>query len=202
MTKTQYIFVNGILNNPEDVEAWTDRAVVWINQNTDSKADKMEYECGIFTRRIFQETRVKNLQKIAKNYDGGRIVLIGHSNGCDIIQRLVQKGIPRVHELHLIAAAAEGCFNRNGYNKALKNEKIDRIFVYTSPIDSALKQAKLSTQLFGWMGLGYGYLGLSGPLNVDPINVNKITVYNERLDHSQWFSKKYFERTMKHISGV
>lgn len=201
MNNTIYILVNGILTNPEDVDSWTDRAEEWIDTNTEFKATKMEYRSGAFTRRIFQSARVKNLQKICKAYLGDKIILVGHSNGCDIIQRMINKGIPKVHELHLIAAASEHDFKKNGFNRALKNGHVERIIVYMSTIDNVLKKAKLSSRLFGWMGLGYGYLGLTGPLNVDPSVEAKVFVHNEPMSHSQWFSKKSFERTMKTITG-
>lgn len=205
MSRSQYIFVNGILSKPEDVVSWTDRAVFWINkadQAGDLRADKMEYECGIFSRRFYQNDRVKNLQKIAKNYNGDRVVLVGHSNGCDIIERVVRKGTPKIHELHLIAAASQADFKKNGYNRALKNGLIENIYIYMSPIDEALEKARLSTQLFGWMGLGYGYMGLTGPLNVDPSIKHKVFVYKYDFGHSDWFSRKNFESTMRAISRL
>lgn len=201
MNKTIYIFVNGIMTNPEDVEAWTDRAVGWIAHNTEFKSDKMEYRSGTLTRRFYQNKRVQNLQKICKAYLGDRIVLVGHSNGCDIIQKMATKGMLKIHEIHLIAAASEHDFIKNGYNRALKRETIEKIFIYTSPIDEALKKARLSTKLFGWLGLGYGYLGLVGPLNVNPEVKDRVVVHNEPMGHSQWFSKKFFERTMQTILG-
>lgn len=202
MNKTVIIFVNGILSSPEDVEAWTDRAVEWVNNNTDYKADKMEYKSGVLTRRWYQSQRVKNLQKMCKSYLGDRILIVAHSNGADIIQRMINKGIPRVHELHLIAAAAEHDFRKNGYNRALKNNHVEKIFIYASPVDEALKKAQLSTRLFGWLGLGYGYLGLVGPLFIDPSVQDKVVVHTENMAHSQWFSKKHFDITMRLVSGA
>lgn len=201
MNRTQYILINGILTSPEDVEAWTDRAEQWIDKNTTFKSTKMEYRATALTRRFYQNTRVKNLQKICKAYLGDRIILVAHSNGCDIVQRMINKGIPRVHELHLIAAASEHDFIKNGYNRALKNDHVEKIVVYMSPIDEALKKARWSKRLFGWMGLGYGYLGLVGPLNVNPEVKERVIMHNEPMNHSQWFSKKFFERTMKTITG-
>lgn len=202
MNKTVIIFVNGILSSPEDVEAWTDRAVGWVNKNTDYKSDKMEYRSGTLTRRWYQNQRVKNLQKICKSYLGDRIILVSHSNGADIVERMIQKGLTgRIHELHLIAAASEHDFVKNGYNNALKSTRVGKIVVYMSPIDEALKKARWSTRLFGWLGLGYGYLGLVGPLNVKPEVKDMVVVHNEPMSHSQWFSKKFFEKTMATIVG-
>lgn len=202
MNNTQIILVNGILNSPESVEAWTDRAEQWIDKNTEFKSTKMEYRSGTLTRRFFQNTRVKNLQKICKAYLGDKIILVAHSNGADIVERMIKKGlVGRIHEIHLIAAASEHDFVKNGYNNALKSTRVGKIVVYTSPIDEALKKARWSTRLFGWLGLGYGYLGLVGPLNVNPEVKDRVVVHNEPMSHSQWFSKKFFERTMATIVG-
>lgn len=202
MNNTIYILVNGICTNPEDVEAWTDRAEAWLDEHTKAKATKMEYKAGVLTRRWYQNERVENLQKICKRYLGDKIILVGHSNGCDIIERMLKKGLTgKIQEIHLIAAASEHDFVKNGYNNALKSERVGKIVVYTSPIDKALQKAKWSSSMFGWLGLGYGYLGLVGPLNVDPSAKDRVVVYNEEMSHSQWFSKKFFERTMKTISG-
>lgn len=201
MNNTVYILVNGIMNNPENVESWTDKAEIYIDTHTEFKATKMEYRSGAITRRFYQGERVRNLQKICKSYLGDKIILVGHSNGCDIIQRMAIKGLMKIHELHLIAAASEANFRKNGFNRALKHEIIDKIYVYTSDVDEALKKAKLSTQLFGWLGFGYGYLGLVGPNHVDPLVNDRVVVYKETMGHSQWFSKKFFERTMNSILG-
>jgi pimeloyl-ACP methyl ester carboxylesterase len=201
MNEQIYILVNGILTNPEDVGSWTDRAEEWIDMHSSFKATKMEYRAGIFTRRLYQNTRVQNLKKICKAYLGDRIVLVGHSNGCDIIQRMATKGTVRIHELHLIAGASDHDFRRNGYNRVLRHGAIDKIFVYVSDADKALKNALLSTHLFGWLGLGYGYLGLVGPTNVDPLVKDRVIIYKEPMDHSQWFNKHFFEKTMNCILG-
>lgn len=201
MSKTTFIFVNGILTNPESVDSWTDRAEQWIDANTDAKATKMEYRAGALTRRLYQNKRVRNLQTICKRYLGQKIVLVAHSNGGDIVQRLINKGMPKINEIHLIASASEADFKKNGFNRALKHGNLDKITVYVSPIDSALKKARWSTRIFGWLGLGYGYLGLVGPKNVEDSIKDKVKVISDLLDHSQWFSKKFFERTMETISG-
>lgn len=201
MSKTIFLLVNGICTNPEDVQAWTDRAEEWINNNTKHKSTKMEYRAGALTRRFYQNARVDNLQKICKAYPEHKIILVGHSNGCDIIQRLIQRGKTKVHELHLIAGASERDFEKNGYNKALKEKQLEKIVVYWSPIDEALKKAKLSTQLFGWLGLGYGYLGLTGPDRVECEVKSKVIVYKEHMSHSQWFSKRNFEKTMRTVTN-
>lgn len=202
MKSTQFIFVNGILNNPEKVDVWTDLAEEWIETNTPFKANKMEYRSGPITRRFKQNDRVYNLQKICMAYTGDKIVLVGHSNGCDIIQRLINKGLPKIHEAHLIAAASEHDFRKNGYNTALRLANVDKIYVYVSANDQALKNAKKTRPFLKYFGLGYGYLGLIGPKYISQDVADKVVVHTfNEYGHSDWFKEDNFEKTMKLISG-
>lgn len=194
-----FIFVNGILNLPGDVSAWTDRAESWIEANTNYKATKMEYFTSALLRRIHQEDRVDNLKTICERYGDHKIVLVGHSNGCDVILRLIARNQLDFHSVHLIAGACEKDFNKNLLNNALRDGSVGKVTVYWSKRDKALKKAKLSTRLFGWLGLGYGYLGLVGPVNVDDDVSGRVESYERRFDHSQWFSQKNFNDLMTKV---
>ena len=103
---TVYIFVNGILNFPGDAEGWTDRAVTWINKNTDAKGEKFEYFSGVITRRFRQQYRAIKLSELIEQYDGWTIILVGHSNGCDVILRALKLTKVKIGEVHLVARAA------------------------------------------------------------------------------------------------
>jgi len=202
MNRRIYIFINGILTKPGDVQGWTDRAETWIETNTKYKATRFEYYSGALSRRLFQEKRVDDLETVVKGFLGEKIILVGHSNGCDIIQRLVCRALFRFEEIHLIGAASEKDFDKNGFNAALRTERVKRIYVYWSKNDTALKKAKLSTRLFGNFGLGYGYLGLVGPQNVDPELKHRVGSFEFVHDHSDYFLGKNFENTLKIISGM
>lgn len=196
--RQSFLFINGILNTPEDVNAWTDNAETWIERETRYTAEKFEYRSGVFTRRLFQAARVDKVMQIAKRIDSQNLVLVGHSNGADIIERVVRKNKLQIKELHLIAAASEHNFEKNGYNKALATGAVGKIFVYCSAHDKALMKAKISS-FFQFMGLGYGYLGLVGPSRVSEENKDKVVTIWKKFDHGQWFSKANFENTMKKI---
>lgn len=200
MNSTLYIFVNGILTNPEDIQGWTDRAEIWIDTHTPDKATKMEYRSGALTRMWYQNERINNLKKLCRSYNADKVVLVGHSNGCDIIQKMIKKSNIKIHEAHLIAGASEHDFKKNGLSKALKSGQLGKVFIYVSPIDEALKRAKWTRGLLKYIGLGYGYLGLVGPDNVDIDISNRVVLYIESFSHSQWFSKKNFEHTMQCIA--
>lgn len=201
MKRKTFILINGILNNPESVEAWTDEAESWIQNNTNFSADRMEYKSGVLTRRIYQNARVENLEKMVSRATSDKVILVGHSNGCDIIQRFLNRGIIAVHQVHLIAAASECDFKKNGLNKALHNLRVREIFIYCSKRDRALQRAKTTSKWLKWIGLGYGYLGLDGPKNVDlSLNDRVHVCFENTYDHGTWFQESQFDKTLKLIT--
>jgi len=202
MSRKIYIFVNGILTNPGDVNGWTDNAEAWIEGNTPYKATRLEYACGVLTRRFKQNARVDNLETICKKYEKERLCLVGHSNGCDIICRLIARRSLVFDQVHLIAGACEADFKKNGLNDAINLCQVNKLCVYWSKNDKALKKAKLSTNLFGWLGLGYGYLGLIGPKNLDKDASVKVNSIEKKWDHSDWFKHENFEGTMRSLVGA
>ena len=196
--RQSFLFINGILSNPEDVSTWTDNAETWIERETRYTAEKYEYRAGALTRRIYQGKRVENVITIGKRIGSQNLILVGHSNGCQIIEEVVQKNKLQIKELHLIAGASGHDFEKNGYNKALMTGRIEKIFVYASPKDEALQKAK-ATSLLQWFGLGYGYLGLVGPSRVNESVKDKVVTIWKNFNHGDWFTKKNFENTMKKI---
>lgn len=201
MRKMCFIFINGILNVPGDVSGWTDKAEAWIEVNTVHPATRLEYFSDAIFRRFQQEHLVDDLATICERYDDHKIVLVGHSNGCDIIIRLIKRMKHDIHHAHLIAGACERDFYKNGINMAIMEGTLGRVTVYWSPKDKALKKARLSSRLFGWMGLGYGYMGLTGPFNVSDKISHKVNSVERHFDHSQWFSTKNFDETMLAIAA-
>ncbi len=201
--KRHFILIPGILNDPENVDSWTDLAEDWIEKNSPKDAaTRLEYKTGAIFRRIGQNHRVDSLAKVIERNIIERIVLVSHSNGGDIIQRLINRRKYRIHELHLIASAGDADFDKNGFNKAIHNGYVGKIVCYVSSQDEALKKARWSKKLLGWIGLGYGYLGLVGPQNVDDVITDKVDVVGRRLSHSGWFDKENFETTMRRVVGA
>ncbi len=192
------IFLNGILTNPEDVEGWTDRAEAWVETKLKVPAEKMEYRAGMLTRRWKQAERVQNLEKIVARLGSRNLILIGHSNGCDIIERFVKRGLFNVAEVHLIAAASEADFTKT-WNEALQFNRVGMVNVYWSKKDRALKQAKISKLLLGWLGLGYGYLGLVGPQNVAESIRTRVFSQEKDFDHSDWIDGENLEDLLHDI---
>lgn len=191
-----FICVNGILNRPGASDGWTDRAVTWLHINTSAHAEKFEYAAGALTRRWFQQQRAEAIARMCDFYvrAGFSISFIGHSNGCDLIARVLALR-PRleVRSIHLVAAAADWA----PFGRALC---VGRIFLYVSANDRALALASLSRDLAGWAGLGYGDLGRDVPAEAlqDP---RVAVIRRDNFGHSDWWTRgERFETTMQLIT--
>lgn len=195
-----YLYVNGILTNPKDTKAWTDRAVIWTESlGKPFTARAYEYFCDAILRRLGQSKRVKDVAAIVEKYDelGFDVCLVGHSNGADIICRLLQDYDLKVKEIHLVAGACERDCNRNGINQALYDDRLDKVFLYCSKMDSALKLARNTHWLLGLVGLGYGTMGLEGPVN--ELKADTTVIWRD-LDHSECWDEKHFDETLRLIT--
>lgn len=200
-----FIFVNGILSDPGAHDGWTDRAVSWVHRNTVHQAEKFEYHSRALTRRLRQQLHANALRALLRGYSDRIIHLAGHSNGSDIILRALDGLFMRVATVHLISGACEASFTKNKLNGALLDARIGQVYVYVAGSDRAMRWARLSQRLFGWLGLGYGTLGLAGPLEVDPalqdmVRRGVVTIWEREFGHSTWFDKDHFETTMRRIT--
>lgn len=195
MKKRIYIFVNGILTRPGDSRNWNLRAVNWIHLNTVDRANLVEYFCTPIGRAFGQKHRAEKLAYCLAQYADWEIILVGHSNGCDVILRaLALLEWPRIEAVHLVSAACDEDFRVNGLNDALETDRIGRVFVWMSGRDSALHVARC------WLGrmLGYGTLGLDGPQNVTEPARSRLTVNKwPARDHSDCFKPYCFSDTMR-----
>lgn len=197
-----FILVNGILTNPGDARAWTDRAVTWLHNFAPEpvQAEKFEYFASALTRRFHQQRHAEELAALIRQYAGRKINLVGHSNGCDLILRALAITSTEIAAVHLVAAACDEDFDRNGLNEDLACGQVARVHVYTSPDDGVLKwAARPSRLLFGWLGLGYGLLGLVGPKFA--LQTGKVTRHDRPgFGHSSWFTDENFSATFNLIT--
>jgi len=175
MKRTVYIAINGIRTNPGDAEGWTDRFVTWVNTVLPDGVygEKFEYYTSALLRGFRQRLRAKQIAKMVGYYTraGYRVVLVGHSNGCDLIARVLHLAKPESDELpadlkkdlkidcaHLISPAAD----EESFADAVRNKLVRCIHIYGSKNDGALRFAQVTRPLIGWLGLGYGSMGLRG----------------------------------------
>jgi hypothetical protein len=190
------ICVNGILTRPGAGDGWTDRSVTWLNTRTTVKAEKFEYACGAITRRWRQKRRAYAIARMVGYYyrAGFAITLVGHSNGCDLIARVIAN-CERIHfaSVHLFAAAADWA----PFSLALHAGRVSRVFLYVSANDRALQLAGVSRTLFGWAGLGYGNLGREVPAAAEA-TAGCTVIRQDEYGHSTWFERgDRFESTMR-----
>jgi len=206
--RTLILAINGI-RVKQDFTAWTRRFDWWLdvhNMGGNIVAERYEYTCDALFRFVGQGTRVTELLQIINTYKNDEeydyeIVLVGHSNGNDIIQRLLNLGI-HVSEVHCFAPAAfEADFVR-----AIRMKSFKRMFIYGSPKDRALRAARDASFLtrflsfilapFGVPHLGYGYMGLNGPAFAARFPTIVTDCSQPEYDHGTWFDDEQFEKTM------
>ncbi|HSV73447.1 MAG TPA: hypothetical protein VLH79_06785 [Chthonomonadales bacterium] len=196
MHRDVFIFANGILTNPGNARAWTDRAVQWFHNRTDAAADKFEYYSPALLRWVFQRKNAVALAETIAEYPGARLHLVGHSNGCDLIARAVRMTSAPIASLHLISAALERDFGKNGLGERLARGQIGNVFCLCSRGDKVLTYLARASRVATLGLLGYGDLGCRGPENA-PHHV--WTTWCNTLGHGDWFEPAHFDRTMETI---
>lgn len=192
MAEKIFVFINGILTWPGASENWTGRAVTWTHIHSPFKAEKVEYFVGPISRAFGQRERARKLLLTLSFYEGWDIVLVGHSNGCDVIRDALEKAEwrPSLSHLHLISAACDADFERNGFNHLRCP-----VTVWRASRDWVLRLA--GNPFLGRL-LGYGTLGLTGPLKAR-IPVESI---NRDFGHSGWFTDSETDTTMQLLCGA
>lgn len=199
MPKRVVIFVPGILEWPYLSKDWDTRAITWCNIFDDvfDFTDAANYFCTPIGRAFHQSRRVQRVMNCAEQYysRGIEVSFAAHSNGVDLVLKaLANMNWPTTEVLHLVSGAGLADFDQNGLNDALENKQIGRVYVYVAGKDRALRLA--STLMGRW--LGYGTLGLKGPMNVSAGALPLVTVETEaEFGHSTWFEPAQFQRTMR-----
>lgn len=196
------IFVPGILQHPDGVDDWADAAVAWTHSHTQFVADRYEYRSGALTRWLGQAKRVSDLSSLCDMYRGIPLRLVGHSNGVELILRMLREKGNRIASIHLFAGAASADCDKNGLNEVMGNQRLGWCHLYGSRNDGVLKKwARLSSRLFGWAGLGYGDIGRVGPSGANEAVLSRSTVdWRDEYGHSTWFSNDKFESTMRLVT--
>lgn len=197
--KTIYLFVNGIATWPGAFTNWNKRAVTYTHTHTENRAEAFEYFCTPLSRPFREDQRAKHFARAVSEYagKGWNIICVGHSNGAAVIlEGLKDLGWPRVEALHLVCGACEADFEKNGLNGALNCGWVGRVCVYVAGMDDALR---LAHTIPGKL-LGYGTLGLHGPLNVAHDVEQLVGELRWRYyGHSDCWLPHNFTKTMEHF---
>lgn len=158
--------------------------LIAIYTQGEAHAEKFEYSASALLRRWGQKERAENLFWMVSSYliNGWRVVLVGHSNGCDIIARVLSMGA-RVGTVHLFAPAA---FEAD-FEKAIAAGAVKRVHIYGSPNDGALLFASRTEKVLRWLHLGYGSMGLRGPAFAAKFPGVVLDHSIPGYDHDTWF---------------
>jgi len=199
-----YIFVCGIRSNPEDYREWAHRAEAWIETGDHGSgiAESFVYHTYALTRWIRQKQRAASLARLLATYaEECDLVVAAHSNGADLLLRVLRKTRIKLQAVHLFAAAADPDFRRNGLNDAIAEGRIGRLYLYGSLGDAALRVGSCVRRVLGWAGLGYGDLGRVGPQHMTALAcLATRREWRNAWGHSTWFDEPNFEETMKAIT--
>lgn len=194
--RTAFILINGIESDPSNQRGWTDEFATELNIRTPEwvQAEKFEYHTKWYSRWWGQEQRAKDLTRRINRYLNAdyRVVLIGHSNGCDLIGLVFDMGV-RVDSVHLFAAATKEKY----FEAAIASRQVRRIHLYGSSSDGALKVAKATSGPLALLGKGYGSMGLRGTEFAAkyPGTVKDHSIPGYR--HSTWFDPNgYMDATI------
>lgn len=201
--------VNGILNFPGSSKNWNGRGVTWLHTDDSARelaarAEKIEYFCGPIGRAFGQKKRAHKLYRTLEYYREWQNTLAGHSNGADVILSMLRDYLkwPDIHHLILLCGACNADFEKNGLNRWLREGRVKRVTVGVAGLDMALR---LAHSLPGKL-LGYGTLGLHGPLNVaEDIRDRVQIIWSgpwQNYGHSSCWEPHHFSSTMRLIAGL
>lgn len=201
MSQRVYIYVNGILTMPGDSKNWNRRAVTWTHINTPYKAESCEYFTDVLLRSALQGQRARKLARMIELYDaaGWEIILVGHSNGADVILDALQLHDHGIFpQVILVSAACSADFAKNGLNHLLEEGRIGEVRLWCDGHDLALLPAETEIgRLFG-----FGALGRTGPNNISDEARSKVWVRWAPLGHSGWWADNEFDNTMKQLTDT
>lgn len=201
MNSTAHIVIPGIHHDPSSPDGWTDRAVEWTHDHwPDCAGEKAEYFASFLFRRLGQDKRAASLASLLSKRANRRVVLTAHSNGADIICRAFKMG-GRADVLNLVAPACERDFWKNGLNAALAAGRVRKVNVWISGKDAPMKLAKASKRLLGWVGLGYGTLGIDGPARDEA--PGRVMVHRKPdWGHGSYWAEEHFDAFMAELMAA
>lgn len=194
MSARYYILLPGIRTDPKDWGNWSVRMASDINMLTEAKAEEFRYMALAVTPKGRQLERAEYVARLAERVwrRGYRPVLVGHSNGCEVIRQALPMAACIIEAAHLIAGAAEADWLRGGWAAAMWEGKVGEVFCYTGSRDWVLRYVAAAG---GW--LGYGRLGYTGPENVPAELRHRVVVTPSDHDHCGWFEGDAYARTLR-----
>lgn len=218
-----FMLVNGIETKLGNLENWHYRMEDEIELRTPWQANVFPYHSPVWIawarRRKLEEALMAKMLK--RSSPGQRMVMAAHSDGCRITLNMLKKMAAivkqqkagesnvqpemKIHELYLIASAADDDCETNGINEAIETGLVEKIMIMKSPDDKALKKAKF----FHFMNKiyskwGYGYMGLTGLKNRVETLPPGVEVREKEFpgyDHGTYFDTDHWDETVSYVMG-
>ncbi|CAB4163620.1 hypothetical protein UFOVP806_32 [uncultured Caudovirales phage] len=182
--RTLILIINGILTDPRKDNAWTDIAEPWLETMIEDPISvfRYEYNATPLLRRWGQARRATRISETIEIYQrqGYRIILVGHSNGCDLIARVLKT--TQVDQVHLISPATD----ESEMDVGIKAGNVGMVCIYGSTNDAALKYGAKASRILSLGLLGYGSLGLRGPAYEAKFPGIVIDFSDNSYGHSDW----------------
>jgi len=173
-----------------------------------NRAIKLEYFTPFFVvwRSMTNQHMVNRLISTILIHSDSEIILVGHSNGAEIITDTLEKILKyypniKISAVHLVAGATDHDFNKNHLNESLRKNIVSRVYVYGSKTDYVLKYAAGVSFIFG--PLRYGQLGYRSAidkksLNISSENTDRVEIIIRDSGHGEWF-QRYYSQTLNQI---
>jgi hypothetical protein len=166
ITKTEdrrvFRLVNGIRHSLADRSTWVQRG---LNRFAAVRliARSFEFHTLGVARFWGQGERFTMLAREIDENEQEVEIIVAHSYGTTVAIEAVRLCGYNVDALWLVQGACQSDFEKNGLNTMLKADKIGDVHVLWSDADTVLKWARWTTGL-----LKFGWLGLTGPVNIAP----------------------------------
>lgn len=161
------------------------------------RVTKHEHFTMPLTRWLLMWYRARQLAKNINEQDDYFVRGWGHSNGCELWSMAMPHLAKPINELHLFAGACSADFNKNNFNWALKNNKVNDIIVHVSDNDTVLSGPAKFSRIGGAIGLGFGDIGLVGPKNVDQSIAHRVhPIHHTGYYHSTYWNDEVIDKTI------
>ena len=209
--------MHGILTGREDI-TWPERfeTYAWLNF-PDFRVLVDHYAAGPWPRinwmlgnpKLARGQAIRMLNWVQQGKGGGRLALVGHSNGCEIVRQtamMLAAAGAVIDCLVLIAPPIHPDLDRNGLQDLLDNGSLGRVVCYASPIDKVMAR-RLSWNPVTWfqhvVRWPYGNAGRVGLDRGECLTEDQqmaagtrvATRWWPRYGHSTWFSPAVSHQT-------
>lgn len=212
MSLPAFHVINGIQNSPDNPHEFTDESVRWGRHASPPLFDifKFEYRERGTIGRLWRQYGFAKSFAAAMAAEDGMPTIVAHSWGNNVaLLALAKYYMGPVGHFHMIAAAAEPNFHRNGLNAMLKSGRLGGVTLYRGGRDSALDRwatlSETAAKPLEWLTLGKFTVGYrrAGSMQlkeedyaIEPSVRPRVRfVDRPTFEHSTWFDGGWADRS-------